>query len=187
VPGSLVGGFVVDQGALVAPSDSRLVRNLALRLWARCVHWKVDERLAAGIDPATDRVLTARAAQLLSVRHRRRLAAGIERIVAEADAAPHPAFSAVVGTARDQVVEARTSLLFLAHVLRHADPIGARGVAIVDRLMTDGRSVLYRGGVRGAVALRVQTALDCLVGDRNATPEAWLSVQDGEREPLARR
>jgi hypothetical protein len=193
VPGRLVGGFVVDQGVLVAPSDLRLVRNrpewrtgavigdLALRFRVRLFHWGLDERLADGVDAAIAPELTARAAQLVSMRHRRRLAAAVERIVREAEATPHPTSSVILRTARDQVTEARTSLLFLAYVLRHAEPVGARGVAIVDRLLTDGGSVLYVGGVRGAVALRVQTALDCLVGPQNASPEAWFSLPDSER------
>jgi hypothetical protein len=129
-----------------------------------------------------------RAAQLLSARHRRRLAGAIERLVREADAPPHPSFSVAVEPARDQVAEARSSLLFLAYLLRHANPAGARGVAIVERLLTDGRSVLYdSGSVRGAVALRVQTALDALVGTQNAQPEAWFSISNAECGDLVAR
>ena len=162
------------------------IRNLALRCRVRLVHWELDERLARGVDSSIDLALQARAEQLVSIRHRRSIAAAIERIVDEADAAPRPTLS-IVRTARDQVAEARTPLLFLAHVLRHAEPIGPRGVAIIDRLLTDGRSVLYVGGVRGAVALRVQFALECLVGAHNATPEAWFAVPDEGREVLAGR
>jgi hypothetical protein len=172
VPGSLVGAFVVDQGAFVAP--------LALRLRVRLFHWELDQRLAAGADASASPELAARAAQLVSLRHRQRLADGLERIVRTADAAPHPTFSVVLGTARDQVVEARGSLLFLTHVLRNADRVAPRGAAIVDRLLTDGGSVLYVGGVRGAVALRVQSALDSLVGRQDASFEAWFSVRDSE-------
>jgi hypothetical protein len=153
---------------------------LTLRLRVRWFHWELDDRLARGADPASHPALQARAAQLVSTRHRRRLAAAIERVVAEADETRPPRFSLVLGTARGQVHEARPLLLFLAHVLRHAEAISPRGVAIVDRLLTDGGSILYMGGVRGAVALRVQTALDCLVGPHNATPA-------DRREALAAR
>jgi hypothetical protein len=153
---------------------------LTLRFRVRWFHWELDERLARGADPASHPALQARAAQLVSPRHRRRLAAAVERVVAEADATGRPTFSLVLGTARGQVHEARPLLLFLAHVLRHADAISACGVAIVDRLFTDGGSILYVGGVRGAVALRVQTALDRLVGAQNTTPAA-------RREALAAR
>jgi hypothetical protein len=145
---------------------------LTLRFRVRWFHWELDERLARGADPASHPALQARAAQLVSTRHRRRLAASIERVLAEADATGHLRFSLVLETAPGQVHEARPLLRFLAHVLRHADAISPRGVAIVDRLFSDGGSILYVGGVRGAVALRVQTALDCMVGAHNATPAA---------------
>jgi hypothetical protein len=180
----------------VARSDFRLVpdrhdrrstagiRHLVLWLRVRWFHWALDGRLADGVDPGSDAALAVRATQLLSPRHRRRLAASVERVVREADAAPAPRFSVALGTARDQVAEARTSLLFLAHVLREAEPVGVRGIAIVQRLLTDGGSVLYIGGVRGAVELEVQTALDYLVGPENASPEAWFSVPGAERGGL---
>jgi hypothetical protein len=176
VPGSLVGAFVVDQGVPVAP--------FALRLRVRLFHWELDQRLAAGVDAACSPELMSRAAQLVSTRHRRRLAAWLERVVSEADATPPPSFSIILGTARDQVVEARASLLFLAYVLRDADRVAPRGVAIVDRLLTDGSSPLYVGGAGGAVALRAQTALDCLVGPENASPATWFSVAESEQEDL---
>jgi hypothetical protein len=163
------------------------IRNLGLRCRVRWVHWKLDERLASGVDPRIEPALQARAEQLVSIRHRRRLAAWIERVVDEADAARRPRLGVALQTARDQVAEAHTSLLFLAHVLRHAEPIGPRGVAIVDRLLTDGGSVLYVGGVRGALALQVQIALECLVGPHKATPEAWFAVPDERPEVLAGR
>jgi hypothetical protein len=185
VPGRLVGGFVVDQGAFMARSDSPTDHlPLWLRFRVRWFPWNLDECLSRGVDPKLEPALEARSAQLASTRHRRRLAAAIERIVAEADAKPHPRFSVVLGTARDQVLEARAPLLFLAYVLRDADPVGPRGVAIVERLLTDGASPLYVGGIGGAVALRVQTALDCLVGLHNSTPEAWFAVADSERGEL---
>ena len=164
-----------------------VTRDRALRLRVRCFHWELDSRLADGVDPASDPALAVRAAQLLSARHRRRLADAVERVVREADATPHPSFSVVLGIARDQVAEARGSLLFLAHLLRHAEGIGPRGVAIAERLLTDGGSAVYVGSVRGALALRVQTALDCLVGPDNATPEAWFSASRPDRGELVGR
>jgi hypothetical protein len=153
----------------------------ALRLWVHCFHWELDTRLAAGVDPASDPALAVRAAQLLSPRHRRRLAALVERLVRDADANPPPSFSASLGIARDQVAEARASLLFVAHLLRHAEPIGPRGVAIVERLLKDGGSVVYVPSARGALELQVQSVLDCLVGSEMASPEAWFSSSNVDR------
>jgi hypothetical protein len=190
VPGSLVGGFVVDQGAgAMAPTEAsqavrarlaqrvaRFARYQALRLRARWSHWSLDAKLAAGIDPASDPELMLRAAQLRSARHRRRLAAWVERLVRECDAARAPSFTAAVPIVREQVVQARGSLLFLAHLLRHAERVEPRGIAMVEQLLADGGSVLYTDSSRGAVELQVQTALDYLVGQRDATPEDWFSV-----------
>jgi hypothetical protein len=124
---------------------------------------------------------------LLSTRYRRRLADSVERVVHDADGTPHPSFSIVVEAVPEQVAEARSSLLFLAHLLRHAEQIGPRGVAIVERLLTDGGSVLYVKSARGALALRVQTALDCLVGPDRASPEVWFSSTGLDRGDIVGR
>lgn len=171
----------------MAPSEvfpARVVRVVAriawyqtLRLRVRWSHWSLDEKLAAGVDPATDPALILRAAQLGSARNRRRLSAWLERLVKDSDAAP-PTFSAAVPTARDQVLEARGSLLFLAHLLRDAERLRPRGIAMVQRLLTDGGSVLYMESARGVVELHAQSAIDRLVGERDATPEAWFSISN---------
>jgi hypothetical protein len=82
------------------------------------------------------------------------------------------------------VAEARASLLFLAYLLRHAKPIGARGVAIVERLLRDGGSVVYQPGARSVLELHVQNALDCLVEPELASPEAWFSSSNAGRREL---
>ena len=179
---ALVSGFRPDR----RPRQHAFgpVYYLGLRLWVRCFHWQLDAKLAEGFDPAGERALAARAAQLLSRRHRRRLAASIERVVREADATPKPSFSVALGTARDQVAEARASLLFVAHLLRHAERLGPRGVAIIERLLTDGGSAVYVKSFRGALELQVQTALDCLVGADMASPEAWFSSSAADQRDL---
>ena len=153
------------------PTDG-ILRRQWLRFRARCTHWSLDARLAAGIDPASEFVLVARAAQLLSQPHRRRLAASIGD--------GPPSWAPAVPVVRTQVVEARASLLFIAYLLRFADRLRPRGVAIVDRLLTDGGSALYLRSARGAVELQAQAALDHLVGARRATPEAWFSASYGK-------
>jgi hypothetical protein len=74
---------------------------------------------------------------------------------------------------RDQVAEARPTLVFLADVLRSADDVQPRGVAMLTQLLTDGGSVLYVRGARGVLQLRLQTILHCLVDQGPAFPEAW--------------
>jgi hypothetical protein len=155
----------------------------ALRARARWSHWSLDASLVLGIDPASDPALAVRAAQLRSPRHRRRLAAWIERLAREPDA-PVGGISAAVPIARAQVAEARDSLLYLADLLRRADDVRARGIAMVERLLSDASSVVYTDSARGALELQVQTALDYLVGDRQATPEAWFSTSKANGRDL---
>jgi hypothetical protein len=154
VPGSLVGDPSSTTEVPVAHisafkashgGGSRFVvraEHLVSRLRVRLFHWGLDSRLAGGVDPASHKDLEVRSAQLVSARHRRRLAEAVERVVREADARPAPSFSVVLGVARDQIADARSSLLFLAYLLRVVDQPGARGVAIAERLLTDGGSEL---------------------------------------------
>jgi hypothetical protein len=60
-------------------------------------------------------------------------------------------------------------------------------MAMVEQLLADGSSVLYTRSARGAVELQVQAALDCLVGERNATPEAWFSLSNAKGGDLVGR
>jgi hypothetical protein len=69
-----------------------------------------------------------------------------------------------VPIAIEQVAEARESLLRIADQLRGPEPVAARGVAMVERLLTDAGSVLYTESARGAVELQVRAALDRLGG-----------------------
>jgi hypothetical protein len=158
----------------------------ALRLRVIWSHWSLDTKLADGVDPARDPALILRAAQLRSPKHRRRLAASVERLVGEANAPRLPAFTVAVPVVREQILEARDSLLFLAYLLRYADRLRPHGVAMVQQLLTDGGSVLYTDTARGAVELQVQTILGCLVDRPDPTPEAWFSVCESEsRDPSA--
>lgn len=93
----------------------------------------------------------------------------MERLVDESDAPQTAGLTSKVPVVREKVAEARDSLLSVAHVLRREEQVRPRGIAIVERLLTDGTSPLYRNSVRGAVALEVHTALDCMVGEPTST------------------
>jgi hypothetical protein len=152
-------------------SLARLLERQALRLEVRWSHWSLDERLAAGFDPASDPALALRAAQLRSPRRRRRLAAWLERLVSDSEVT-WSGMSAAVPIVRGQVSEARDSLLRLAKALRDAGRVRPRGVAMVERLLTDADSVIYTKSARGAVELQVQAALGALVEERDTVAEA---------------
>jgi hypothetical protein len=130
----------------------------------RLSHWELDALLAAGIDPASDPALALRAVRLCSPRHRRRLASWVERLARDSDAITAPGLTSAMPLAVEQVGEARDSLLRIAEVLRGTEPVPARGVAMVQRLLTDAGSVLYTESARGSVELQVRAALERLGG-----------------------
>ena len=140
---------------------AHFLERQALRLEARWSHWSLDERLAAGFDPSSDPVLAMRAEQLCAPRHRRRLADWLERLAHDSEVA-WPGMSAAVPIVRGQVSEARDSLRRLADLLRNAGRVRPRGVAMIERLLTDADTAIYTRTARVAVELQVQAALRAL-------------------------
>jgi len=154
----------------VGPSQwlARFAEHQTLRLEVWLSRASLDEQLAEGRDPGSDPALLLRARQLRSQRNRSRLASWIERLIAESETPPPPCLTTRVSIAGEKVVEARDQLQVLAQVLRHDEQARPRGIAMVERLLTDGGSVLYRETVRGALALQVRAALDLTSPSRYA-------------------
>jgi hypothetical protein len=92
---------------------------------------------------------------------RKRLASGLERAV---DAAEHPAPepSASLPVDRPAVEDARGELLTLALELRSDEPLHDEGVAIAERLLTDGGSPLYPGWPDGSLRRVAHAAREAL-------------------------
>jgi hypothetical protein len=166
-------------------SVARFLGHQALRLEARWSHWSLDERLAAGFDPASDQALAVRAEQLCSARHRRRLAAWLERLARDAEVDGRRGMSSAVPIVCEQVMVARDSLLELAKLLRERERVRPRGVAIVERLLTDSGSDLYTKTARGAVEIQLQAALMALVGKRDWGAQAFAQVSGERATPAA--
>ena len=100
-------------------------------------------RLAAGASPSDSPELARRAEQLCSARNRRALARGLERVIDAAEERPHP-YSSAVPLRRAAVLEAREGMLELAAELRDTNQgVNVRGIALVERMLTDGGSALY--------------------------------------------
>lgn len=103
---------------------------------------RLDTLLAQGADPAASAELALRARQLTDAAHRRALADSIEDAIGIADGS-----SRRLGTApplaNHEVRAARASLLRLAGDLRDCDRSRAQGVALAQRLLTDGAGPLY--------------------------------------------
>jgi hypothetical protein len=102
----------------------------------------LDRRIAAGADCATS-ALELRAAQLASVRTRRRLARELRGLVEYAERVrSRPAYSAVV-IDRRAVSRGRHAILGLAERLEGQAPVSPRGITLVRRLLTDGLGPLF--------------------------------------------
>jgi hypothetical protein len=100
-------------------------------------------RLAAGASPSDSPELARRAEQLCSARNRRALARGLERVIDAAEERPHP-YSSAVPLRRAAIVDSREGMLELAAELRDTNQdVNVRGIALVERLLTDGGSPLY--------------------------------------------
>ena len=99
--------------------------------------------LAAGASPSSSPDLELRSQQLLSARNRRVLAQSLERMVDAGEERPR-AYSSVVPLRRAAILRERQALLALAAELRDTDQqVFVRGVALVERLLTDGCSPFY--------------------------------------------
>jgi hypothetical protein len=136
-------------------------RRLRLALIACWRAGALDSRLAAGASPGADALLAIRAKRLTSRRYRARMAAGLARAVRDAEATTCR-FSAAVRPDRREVFAARTVLATLDRRLRAAEPVGARGIALIESLLTDGASPLYQPTEPGALGSRLRAAAAAL-------------------------
>jgi hypothetical protein len=103
---------------------------------------RLDARLAAGEDPLGDADLACRSEQLVSMRSRRRIARGLERLCSEQP--ERGGFSAAIPFNRRAVEIARPALEQLAAALRSRASIRPRGVALTQVLLTEPGSAVYR-------------------------------------------
>jgi hypothetical protein len=125
---------------------------------------RIDAELARGADPEGDPALARRARQLTRARYRRRLAASVDRLVAEIDSDPSGYRSSAVPVRRDQVAEARGTLVAIAGALRDLDSVNPQGVALTLRLITDPASPLYSGSAH-ALRREAGEALERLLAE----------------------
>jgi hypothetical protein len=136
-----------------------------LRPWhyllAGCLAAQLDRELAEGARPEASPVLAARAMRLTSAKHRRDLAASLQRLTASpsfgvAGYQPH------VPVRRTRVLRSAPELAELVGHLVQRGPVPVRGVAMVSQLLADGGGPLYRQACRedlSAIARRASQAL----------------------------
>jgi hypothetical protein len=97
------------------------------------------------------------------------MAAGLTRALRDAEATT-PGFSAAVRPHRREVIAARTVLAILDRRLRGAEPVSARGVALLELLLTDGASPLYLPTEPGALGSRLRAAAAALAPSATHEP-----------------
>ncbi len=116
----------------------------SLRVRARVLFSRagLDARLAEGGEPSESPALSLRARQLLRSGHRLRLADSIDDAISIAEGSG-PRVTSTPPLARRDVRAARAALLDLARSLRECESDSPQGVAIAQRLITDGTGPLY--------------------------------------------
>lgn len=102
----------------------------------------LDRELAEGADADIREDLALRAAQLTAPGHRRTLADSLDEAVAIAEG-QGPRITSSPPLASRDVRAARAALLSLSRELREPGAVRAQGVAIAQRLLTDGTGPLY--------------------------------------------
>jgi hypothetical protein len=113
---------------------------LRTRVWLG--RYALDLRLAEGENILSSRQLAHRADQLASIRCRRSLAAGLRRLIEDAESTSRP-LSSAAPIQRRSILRARAELEQLAAELDSDDPLTIEGIARVQLLLTDGTSPLY--------------------------------------------
>jgi hypothetical protein len=122
---------------------------------------KLDRALIASADPAGSRLIAARTAQLGRRSTRARLADGLERLARSADA---PRGRSRILPSRAAVSRNRRDLLELAGTLRSDIPLYARGLAMLNVILTDGTGVTYSDHGGDALARQLACARATLAG-----------------------
>ena len=155
-----------DPGVPGGLMSSALDPSRATRLIARLRQRSLDRELIAGAEPASSPRLATRAARLASTRERTLLAEGVERLLA-ASRGPKRRWSAV--SRREPLLLNAAELAELASLLRSGTPLYVRGIAIVDRLLTDGTSPAYFGSAE-SLTRELRAARVAMGGHAGAAP-----------------
>ena len=127
----------------------------AVRVAARLRWGMLDRALTNGADPAASPLIAARATQLGSGSIRARIADGLERLALSADS-PRGRFRIL--PSRAAIIGNRSQLLELAGMLRRDRPLYARGVAMLNVILTDATGPAYTDRRGDALARQLQIA-----------------------------
>jgi hypothetical protein len=145
------------------PRDDHAVRrSLPLRIWVAINRDALTRELATGAPAAASSELTLRAAQLSSRRFRRRLAGTWRQTTKEArQPALHFAYTPIIR--RRAVIDADDAINALIVRLSNNEPVAAEGMAMLDRLTTDGASSpLYVAAEPGTLRRQLMVATEAM-------------------------
>ncbi len=103
---------------------------------------RLDRLLAEGVDPTCTPELSSRARQITRASYRRTLADSLDELLSVAEGRG-PRVSAAPPLASRDIRACRAALLELSGALRDSSNVLPAGVALIQRLLTDGTGPLY--------------------------------------------
>ncbi|MGZ4346360.1 MAG: hypothetical protein ACXVFB_04065 [Gaiellaceae bacterium] len=115
-------------------------------LGARLHHRALDRDLARGIAAWRSPAHAARASQLTSRRHRRRLADALDHVLEATRLPPSCQARGVILPCRPSVRASAPQLIELAARLRSDEPVAAAGIVRLEVLLCDGAGPVYTPG-----------------------------------------
>jgi hypothetical protein len=125
--------------------------SIVLRMQVAARRAALTQALAEGADPASSALLALRARQLTSSQERAALSGTLQRTIEEARRPSRGRFGAVP-IRRRAVIEADEPLRVMIARLRDSRPVAAEGMALINRIITDGTwSPLYNATAPGAL------------------------------------
>jgi hypothetical protein len=132
----------IEAGRRSRSRRQKTAPTLGVRLRTRLRAAELDRLLAGGADPAETPELKLRADRLTGRARRRRLANSLEEAVRIAESR-EVRVTSMPPLARREIRAARASLIELALALRSERQVSPAGVALAQRLLTDGSGPLY--------------------------------------------
>jgi hypothetical protein len=128
------------------------------------VRWdgaRLDRELAAGISLQSSEALALRGRRITGRRRRVSVARGLARVVRTANDTS-PGFTAAVPVNREEVLRARAVIEVIERRLCTPEPVMARGVAMLNELLTEATSPLYRPVEPGELGSQLRAAAAAL-------------------------
>jgi len=132
------------------------------RIVARLLAPRIDRDLAQGTLSRSTVTHAARAVQLTDGRGRRSLARSLQLLVERAERTAPSGMSAAIAPCREQVRNALPEIRAISAWLRTAEPVDARGVAMLRAVLADGGGPCYVRSHPAALTARLQEVSRCL-------------------------